>query len=152
MSKPLHSDFVAAVTQFMEDQVPFNRFLGVKFEHLARGECVLRIPWRDELVGDFSRPAVHGGVVSTLIDTAGGAACFAMLDRPTDRVSTIDMRVDYLRAAAGEDLLCRAIVVRMGNRVAVARMEVFSGQLDGPDGPTATGNGVYNVYRRGERA
>jgi acyl-coenzyme A thioesterase PaaI-like protein len=39
----------------------------------------------------------------------------------------------------------------MGNRVAVTRMEVFSGSLDDPDGPIATGSGVYNVLRKGDR-
>jgi uncharacterized protein (TIGR00369 family) len=144
--------WVPRVVQFMEEAIPFNAFLGVKVDHLAAGVCVLRLPWRAELVGDPFRPAVHGGVSATLIDTAGGAACFSLLERPTDRVSTVDMRVDYLRPGAGADLFCRGRVIRMGNRVAVTHMELFCGGLDTAEGPIATGSGVYNVLRKGDRS
>lgn len=142
------------VIQFMEEAIPFNRFLGIRVETLAAGVCVLRLPWRPELVGDPFRPAVHGGVTATLVDTAGGAACFSLLEKPTERVSTVDMRIDYLRPGANADLLCRARVIRMGNRVAVTHMEVFCGALDTPEAPNtpiATGSGVYNVLRKGDR-
>jgi len=136
---------------WFEQGIPFNRMLGLVVERIERGHAVLRMPWRDELVGDVARGAVHGGVTSMLVDTTGGAACFAMLDEDEDRVSTVDLRVDYLRPGAPADLWCRAEIVRMGNRVGVARMEVFSGGLPDPGSPArpiATGQGVYNVVRR----
>ena len=40
--------------------------------------------------------------------------------------------------------MCEATVVRMGNRVAVARMEVYS-EADRSGEPVATGQGVYNI-------
>jgi len=144
----------AQLVRFMEEQIPFNKLLGVRIELLRAGECVLRIPWIDALIGDPSRPAVHGGVISMLADTAGGAACFSMLGNSRDRLSTVDMRVDYLRPGPSLDLLCHARTIRMGNRVAVARMEVFAGTL--PDPATrqidtleaiATAQAVYNVVR-----
>jgi len=141
------------IRRWFEVGIPFNRFLGMRLETLERGRCVLVLPWRDEFVGDSSRPAVHGGVISALIDTAGGAACFAMLDRDEDRVSTVDLRVDYLRPGPASELWCCGDVVRMGNRVGVARMALYSGGLPGPgeaDQPVATGQAVYNIVRRAE--
>ena len=140
-------DFTELVAWF-EQGIPYNKLLGLKVDHVARGEVVLRIPWRDELIGDVTRPALHGGVTSMIADTAGGAACFTMLERPTDRVSTVDLRVDYLRPGRAEDVVCRAKIVRVGNRVGVARMEVFSGDPDIDAEPIATGQGVYNILRR----
>ena len=138
--------------RWFEEGIPFNRFLGMRLHTVRRGRCVLHLPWRDELVGDPSRPAVHGGVLSTLLDTAGGCACFAMLERPQDRVSTVDLRVDYLRPGGADDLFCEARMVRMGNRVAVARMSVYSGALpaadDRSEAEVATGQAVYNIVRR----
>ncbi|MCA9711394.1 MAG: thioesterase family protein [Myxococcales bacterium] len=141
----------ALLRRWFDEGIPFNRFLGIRLHALVRGRCVLMLPWRDELVGDVSRPAVHGGVISTLIDTAGGCACFGMLDRPQDRLSTVDLRVDYLRPGPADDYYCEGTVVRMGNRVAVARMSLYCGGLPAagePDDPVATGQGVYNVVRR----
>lgn len=155
MSAPavLPADRIATLQRWFEQGIPFNRFLGLRLEVLERGRCVLRIPWRDELVGDPSRPAVHGGVLSTLIDTAGGGACFAMLDRLEDRLSTVDLRVDYLRPGPAADLWCEGEVARMGNRVGVARMVVYSGGLPEPGQtvpPVATGQAVYNIVRRAD--
>jgi uncharacterized protein (TIGR00369 family) len=139
--------------RWFEQGIPFNRFLGIRLHTLERGRCVLWLPWRDELVGDTNRPAVHGGVISTLIDTAGGGACFSALDRMEDRLSTVDLRVDFLRPGSAADLWCRGEVVRMGNRVGVARMTLWSGRMPEagePDQPVATGQAVYNIVRRSE--
>ncbi len=144
---PSEIDFSELVRWF-EHGIPYNKLLGLKVDRVTRGEVVLRIPWRDELIGDVSRPALHGGVTSMIADTAGGAACFTMLERPTDRVSTVDLRVDYLRPGRAEDVVCRAKIVRVGNRVGVARMEVFSGDPELDAEPIATGQGVYNILRR----
>ena len=149
---PLSPEREAMLRQWFDEGIPFNRFLGIRLHTLVRGRCVLMLPWRDELVGDRGRPAVHGGVISTLIDTAGGGACFGMLDRPRDRLSTVDLRVDYLRPGPAGDYYCQAKVVRMGNRVGVARMAVYSEALPAEgedDDPVATGQGVYNIVRRG---
>jgi uncharacterized protein (TIGR00369 family) len=84
------------VTHFMDELVAFNKHLGVTVYHLTSGHCVLRLPPAPFLTGDPMRPAIHGGVLSTLIDTAGGAACFTRAESD-DRLSTVDLRVDYLR-------------------------------------------------------
>jgi uncharacterized protein (TIGR00369 family) len=151
MDAPLSDARRELLRNVFEDGIPYNRFLGLRVELLERGRCVLRVPWRDELLGDTLRAAVHGGVTSMLVDTAGGAACFTMLDRDEDRISTVDLRVDYLRPGTAGDLWCTAEIVRMGNRVGVARMEVFGGALPEkgtPRRPIATGQGVYNVVRK----
>lgn len=138
----------ATLVEWFERGIAFNRAMGLRVDALARGSCVLRIPWRDDFVGDEQRAALHGGVTSMICDTAGGCACFTMLDRDSDRVATVDLRVDYLRPGGPADVVCHARVVRMGNRVAVARMEVFSGvPREGAD-PIATGQAVYNIVRR----
>ncbi len=136
--------------RLFEVDIPFNRMLGVRVVHVDRGDCVIRLPWRDEFIGDPQRPALHGGITSTMCDAAGGLSCFSMLDKPRDRVSTIDLRVDYLLPGQAADVYCRSSLVRMGNRVAVTRMEAFSGALPKPgEGqPFATAQGVYNILRR----
>jgi uncharacterized protein (TIGR00369 family) len=152
MSEELTAERHRMLTAWFERGIPFNVFLGLHVDALARGRAVLRIPWRHELIGDLMRPAIHGGVISMLADTAGGAACFTMLDRDSDRVSTVDLRVDYLQPGLPADLVCEAEVVRMGNRVGVMRAQVFSRPEPPAEGadvrPIATAQGVYNIVRR----
>src|SRR5262249_44520018 len=101
----------------MEDHVPFNRLLGLKGESAGDGRSVLTLPVRAEFVGAPRRPALHGGVVSSLVDTAGGMAAWSALS-PGESVSTVDLRVDYLEPAGlGEPLRAQAELVRKGNRV-----------------------------------
>ncbi len=133
------------VIEFMESHVAFNRYLGVRVMEMEAGHVVMKLPFRNELVGDPFRPALHGGVVSTLLDTCGGAAVWSAAE-DGDRVSTVDLRVDFLRPGPLEDLLCDATVLRMGNRVGVADMHVSS--VAEPDRVIASGKGVYNISRR----
>lgn len=135
------------VIEFMEQQVAFNRFLGIRIQEIRSGFVVMTLPFREELIGDPFRPALHGGAMSTLLDTCGGAAVWSAAE-PHDRVSTVDLRVDYLRPGPLEDLRCEATVLRMGNRVGVADMHVSS--VSAPDRIIASGKGVYNVSRRSE--
>lgn len=132
------------VLRVMEEMVPFNRLLGLRGESASEGRCVLRLPVRGDLVGDPRRPAIHGGVLSSLIDTAGGVAAWSALG-DDESVSTVDLRVDYLEPAGlSGDLRASAELVRKGNRVCHVRMVVTQGET-----VVAEGRGVYNIHRRG---
>ena len=127
----------------MEEHVPFNRYLGLRGESIRAGACVLVIPVRPEFVGDPRRPALHGGVISSLIDTAGGLAAWSALAHG-ESVSTVDLRVDYLEPAGlGADLRASAELMRKGNRVCHVRISVTQGEV-----LVAEGRGVYNIHRR----
>ena len=132
-----------ALRQVMEELIPFNKFLGVRAVEIDRGRVRIEVPFRPELVGDPLRQAIHGGVLSMMADTAGGAAVWSSLEEPRARVSTIDMRIDYLRPGRHETLVAEATLVRLGRRIGVTDMRLFH-----PSAPTesiATGKGVYNV-------
>jgi len=128
----------------MAKHIPFNRYLGIEVMGLSDGFARMEIPFREELIGDPLKPALHGGVLSALIDACGGAAVFTLVD-PPEKVSTIDLRVDYLRPGELSRIACEATVARMGHRVASVDMRVFHVHL--PDRLIATGKGVYNVRR-----
>jgi len=137
------SDFPEQLLKVMEEQVPFNRLLGMKGESASPGACVLTLAVRPEFVGDFRRPALHGGVLSSLIDTAGGVAAWSTLG-PAESVSTVDLTIDYLEPAGlAGPLRASAQLVRKGNRVCHVRIAVTQdGRL------VAEGRGVYNIHKR----
>jgi uncharacterized protein (TIGR00369 family) len=127
----------------MEEEIPFNRHLGLLGESVGDGRCVVRLPVKPEFVGDPRRPALHGGVLSTVIDTAGGLAAWSALEAG-ETVSTVDLRIDYLEPAGlGSDLVAEAELVRKGNRVCHVRVA-----LTQDDVLVAEGRAVYNIHRR----
>jgi uncharacterized protein (TIGR00369 family) len=137
-------EILTIVRDMMTSRIPFNGFLGMTVDHVDAGLARLCIPFRPEFIGDAARPALHGGLISTLIDTAGGAAVWTTVGRH-DRVSTIDLRIDYLRPGRAEDLVAEARVVRVGNRVGVVTVRAF--HPSAPEETVADGKGVYNIKR-----
>jgi uncharacterized protein (TIGR00369 family) len=135
------SEYLALI----EQAIPFNKFLGIKLDRMDDGFVRLVLPFRPEFIGDPFRPALHGGVISTLIDVCGGMAVWTKITLE-DRVSTIDLRVDYLAPGLGESLIAEASVVRVGNRVGVTDVRVF--QPSDEKRTVATGKAVYNIKRK----
>jgi uncharacterized protein (TIGR00369 family) len=135
-----------AIRQFFDEIIPFNKLVGIELVDLERGKLSAKIPFRPELIGDPTRPALHGGVISTLADTVGGGAVFT-LTNAGDKVATIDLRVDYLLPGKPADLFAEATVIRVGNRVGVASIEVTQ---EGTEGPIAVAKGVYTIKRAGD--
>jgi len=129
--------------QIMEERIPFNRFLGVQVGRAEAGLARLELPFREELLGDWKRPALHGGVISMMADIAGGMAIWTLLEHPAARLSTIDLRVDYLRPGRPERLIAEGTVVRAGRTVGVADVRLFHPGAEAE--LVATGKGVYAI-------
>jgi uncharacterized protein (TIGR00369 family) len=136
--------------QVFEEAVAFNRVLGLKVESLDVDAPKLRFDMKPELIGNPRRQILHGGVISAALDVAAGFAVHLAVGKnrteegpegqfPT--IGTIDLRVDYLRPGRGNYFIATGRVVRLGNRVAVAHMELVndSGEL------IATGGAAYMV-------
>ena len=146
-------EFVAGVKQIFEENIVFNRVLGLKITSVLPHEVQGRIDMRPELVGHYSYNRVHGGVISATLDAMGGLAVMAAIgarhmDEPIAarlhrfaKLGTIDLRIDYLRPAIGEFFTMTAEVLRLGSRVASVRMLFL-----GADGKLlATGAAAYMV-------
>jgi uncharacterized protein (TIGR00369 family) len=131
------------ILRFVQEKVPFNKLLGIRGESVGSGRAVLLLPVREEFLGDVRRPALHGGVVSALIDTAGGIAAWSALAHG-EGVSTVDLMVDFLEPGrVAGPLRAEAELVRKGNRVCHVRVRVTQ------DGVlVAEGRGVYNIHKR----
>jgi uncharacterized protein (TIGR00369 family) len=98
-------------------------------------EALLKVPYRDELVGDPTRGVVFGGVITTLLDQCGGVATLASMEE-IQTIATLDLRVDYLRAAEpGCDLFGYAHCFKVTRSVAFVRGSAYDRD---PDDPFAT--------------
>jgi uncharacterized protein (TIGR00369 family) len=129
--------------QVAEELVPFNKWLGMKVEHMDRGRVTISIPWRPEIVGDPTVPALHGGVIGAVADATGGIAVWTMVDNPATRISTVDMRVDYLRPGKQETLVADAHVIRFGARLGWADVRLYHPEKE--TDLVATARAVYAI-------
>lgn len=137
------ADYLSELRRFFEEEIRFNQAMGLRVEHLETGLARMRLPYREDFVGDPYRPALHGGVLSFLIDVCGGLAVFTRLT-PGGKCSTIDLRVDYYRPADRRDLLATGRVVSFGNRIAVSNVEVIH---EGDAEVLAEGRAAYNLRK-----
>jgi uncharacterized protein (TIGR00369 family) len=96
---------------------PFHRWLGVSLQSLSVDAVEILLPWREEFVSDPEVRYTHGGILAALIDLAGDYAVAARIGRG---VPTVDMRVDYHRAAMPGALVARASVIKLGGTLATA--------------------------------
>ncbi len=152
MSEPgCSSDLIARVCEVFEERIPFNQVLGLRLEEVSTEQARIAFDMRDELIGNYTRGSLHGGVISAALDTVGGLVAFvSLLGRIESHedglarlanVGTIDLRVDYLRSGKGRSFLATGQTLRTGNKVAVTRMELHN------DGGVllAVGTGTYLV-------
>ncbi|MFT6225273.1 MAG: hypothetical protein ACJA1F_003135, partial [Paracoccaceae bacterium] len=59
--------------QFIE-AIPFSQALGLTLDEISDGRAVISMPYNEALVGDPTSRVMHGGAVSALMDSCGGAA------------------------------------------------------------------------------
>ena len=114
--------------------------LGFAYEGLDGDRVRLRVPWREDLVGDPDTGVLAGGLVTALLDHVGGLAVWIALDQ-FEPIATLDLRVDYMRAAEpGRDLIAEARCYRLTHSIAFVRAWAFE---DGPDDPVAAAQAAY---------
>ena len=115
---------------------PFNRWLNFTVLKAGDDGIEIKAAWREEWVVNPERRYTHGGILAAMIDVAADYAIAARLGRP---VPTIDLRVDYHKAAQPGDLTARARVVRMGSQYSTAEASLYDkdGEL------VASGRGTY---------
>jgi len=129
---------VHRVVHDLFSKIPFNQLLGLEIDELTDDYARVSFPMRDDLVGNFPRKILHGGVISATLDVTGGLMAFlgvakrvrsGSLEEKMERFSrlgTIDMRVDYLRPGAGERFVATARVIRSGNRITVVHADLHN--------------------------
>jgi uncharacterized protein (TIGR00369 family) len=115
---------------------PFNRWLNFTVVKANADGVEVKAAWREEWVVNPERRYTHGGILAAIIDVAADYAIAARLGRP---VPTIDIRVDYHKAAMPGDLTAKAHAVRMGGLYSTAEAQLYDkdGEL------VASGRGTY---------
>lgn len=139
---PMAERQVELARQFIE-ALPHARALGMEIVSIGAGETEAVLPYREELIGDPATGVIAGGAVSALMDTCGGAAVMTHPDGVAG-TATLDLRIDYMRAATpGQAVRARATCYHMTRRVAFVRAVAW----DDDERPIATAAGAFTVDR-----
>lgn len=122
--------------------------LGFAYEGLEGDRVRIRVPWREDLVGDPDTGVLAGGLVTALLDHVGGLAVWIALDQ-FEPIATLDLRVDYMRAAEpGRALIAEARCYRLTHSIAFVRAWAFE---DSPEDPVAAAQATYVLSARDSR-
>nr|WP_170808242.1 PaaI family thioesterase [uncultured Ruegeria sp.] len=130
--------------QFIE-AIPHARALGMELTYIGAGEAEITMPYNADLVGDPRTGVIHGGAVFALLDTCSGAAVMSHPSAP-GATATIDLRIDYMRAATpGQNITTRAKCYHITRNVAFVRATATD---DDQEHPVATASGSFTVEGR----
>jgi uncharacterized protein (TIGR00369 family) len=132
----MSADLTLEQVQALITRAPFHQWLGLTVLAVTDDSIEIKATWREEWVVNPERRYTHGGILAALIDLA---ADFAMIKQTGRGVPTIDMRVDYHRAAMPGDLIARGKVVRFGSQFSTAEAEL----IDKDGKLVASGRGTY---------
>lgn len=130
--------------QRLFERSPHGALIGLELVDLGGVTLTSRVPYRPQLVGNPQTGYLHGGVITTLIDQTSGAAVM-LATGAEERIVTLDLRVDHLRAAeAGRDVYARADCYRLAREIAFAWCVAYE---DDPERPFATSMSAFMRLR-----
>ena len=103
--------------------IPYCRHLGITAA-VTNGALILSMPFKPHLIGNPALPALHGGVIGSLLETA--AVAQVIFETGAVRLpKPVDITVDYLRAGRGVLSFARARIARQGRRVVNVHAEMW---------------------------
>jgi len=116
---------------------PFHKWLGLNVVEMNDDGIIVSVAWREEFVVNPKGGYTHGGILATIIDVAADYALAAKLGAP---IPTVDLRVDYHRAAMEGELTVKAQAIKIGRTFSTAEAYVY----DADGKLLASGRGVYH--------
>ncbi len=122
------------------DAIPYARFLGLTVRRDG-DSLITTMNFTPMLVGNATIPALHGGTLGGLLESA---AVFQLLFEADQLVlpKIVNVTVDYLRSARAVDTHATGIITKQGRRVTSVRAVAWQ---EDRDKPVATANAHYLV-------
>ena len=108
--------------------MPYNRALGLELGRYEKAFAELHFNNQPMMVGNWAQSILHGGVIASALDVAAGLVCVGSTLTRHETISEeeLRLRVDYLRPGRGTRFTASSSLLRAGNKVAVARVELHN--------------------------
>lgn len=114
------------------NQTPHANVLKLELVDAEHNKVTLKLPFSEKIIGDPFKRIIHGGAITTLMDTVCGAAVFQAQGN-FQSMATLDLRVDHMQAAtSGADVYATAECYRLTNTVAFIRGVAYTDNIDDP--------------------
>ena len=97
--------------------------IGAHLVDVAPGYCAIALVPRAEVAQQHGY--VHAGILSALVDTAGGYAGYTLFPEDSS-VLTVEYKLNLLAPAEGERIVAEGFVVRPGRTLAITRGEIHA--------------------------
>jgi len=99
------------------------KLIGAAISEVAPGYCAIAVAPRSELSQQHGY--VHAGIVSAIVDSAGGYAGFTLFPEDAS-VLTVEFKLNLVAPAKGERIVAEGFVVKPGRTLAITRGEVYA--------------------------
>jgi 1,4-dihydroxy-2-naphthoyl-CoA hydrolase len=114
----------ADATARLRAAMPLCATLGVTADRFDAEAVILSLPWKEEWC--TSAGLLHGGMVMTLADSAGGACAFANLPEGATGTSTIESKTNFLGGVRDGEVTATARPLHVGSTTIVVETEVVA--------------------------
>lgn len=135
---------ISLFREAFQNMMPANKLFGLIIEELEEGYTKIRVPFKEDFIGDFIQRRWHGGILASVADTAGGLVGAITLASPIEKINTINMRIDYLHGAKAVDIYAEAFLIKSGKRVVNVDVKIFE---EGNEHAVAIARCAYSVLR-----
>ena len=125
--------------------IPYAQFLGLSVRREGE-ELITTMKFAPMLIGNGSIPALHGGTLGGLLESAAVFQLLAVADEIV-LPKIVNVTVDYLRSARAMDTHAAGIITKQGRRVTSVRAIAWQ---ESREKPVATANAHYLVESREE--
>jgi uncharacterized protein (TIGR00369 family) len=100
---------------------PFYQHIGIEVIEIGDGFVKLVLKYKDCLTHPFGY--FHGGVISSLADSAGINAVMTTLQKD-EKALTLEMKINFLLPAKDREIYAESKVVHRGRKIAVSDVDI----------------------------
>jgi len=120
--------------------IPFNKMIGLSLQSIKNNSIQMHFKMSPHLIGNYFQEILHGGVISTVLDMAGGTAVIINalqnfseetieeLSPKLGKYSTINLNINFLRPGKGDFFIAEASVLQSGNKITFSTMNLFNSE------------------------